>query len=195
MSIINGGSRLGFCRLWIELDEFPFLLQQHRQSDPDTRAIEAAAARLVTEDFPDIGVSAFVRAVCKWGNYAGVAGRVLRQNSIREIASALRDAQRLAAKDHIAEALGRIVDLKALGVSFGSKHLKFLDPHRAVVLDSVISNHLGYALTVDGYMEFLVDCSDIRDRVLAASVPFPFPQEGTWRVSDIEMAIYKKLEA
>ncbi len=78
-------------------------------------------------------------------------------------------------------------------MSFASKHLKFLDPDRAIVLESIISTKLGYPLTLVGYGEFLADCRALLDAVYAAGVPFPFPAEGTWRISDIEMAIFKQL--
>ncbi|MFT8246467.1 hypothetical protein [Roseomonas sp. BN140053] len=91
------------------------------------------------------------------------------------------------------EGLRRIIALKSLGVSFGSKHAKFLAPDKAVVLDSIISTRFGYPLTLGGYGEFLGDCHALLDAVLAAGVPYPFPAEGIWRVSDIEMCLFQRV--
>lgn len=44
---------------------------------------------------------------------------------------------------------------KGLGVSFGCKHLRMLDPDRFAVLDSILNNELGYALNPKGYALFM----------------------------------------
>jgi hypothetical protein len=60
--------------------------------------------------------------------------------------------------------------LNGLAVSFASKHLKFLAPEKAVVLDSIVSKRLGYELTPDGYQAFLNDCRRIRDRSISCGL-------------------------
>jgi hypothetical protein len=194
MPIVEGNNRLGFCRLWIGLDEFPDLFRRHRETDPDTPAVEKAARELAANGFDEGGTQQFVRTVCRWGNYPGVAGRVLANNDMGAIQSAFRLAQAVEQGGNVRAALKAILKLHSLGVSFGSKHLKFLAPTKAVVLDAVISGRLGYSLTLDGYEEFLADCRIILDRVAGAGIDFPFPDEGAWRISDIEAAIFAKLQ-
>lgn len=195
MPILRHGDELGFCRLLIRLDEFPDLLRQHRKAWPDTPAIEKLGAALIAGGFGHAEVEEFVRRVCRWGDYAGVAGRVIKRNGVRTIAAALREASDLTQAGRPADSVARLTRLRDLGISFASKHLKFLAPERAVVLDSVIGGRLGYLSTPAGYAELLADCIDLRDRLLSASVPFPFPDEGPWRVSDVEMAIFMKLRS
>jgi hypothetical protein len=93
----------------------------------------------------------------------------------------------------VADAMRRVIDLRDLGISFGSKHLKFLDPARAVVLDTVISGRLGYPLTIDGYTEFLADCHTLLEKVTVANVEYPFSHhQPGWQVSEMEMVIFAK---
>jgi hypothetical protein len=173
-SIIEDKGRHGFCRLWL--------------------SIERQALNLAAVDFPIDQTAEFVRAVCAWGDYRGVAGRVLKNNTAEAVTSAFRSALALLKQDMVAEALRHVTDLRGLGISFGSKHLKFLDPARAVVLDSVISGRLGYPLTIDGYTEFLADCHALLERTRAANVEYPFSHHYPgWRVSEMEMVIFAKL--
>ena len=192
-SIVEHGGRYGFCRLWLSPAEFPDLLRWHYTEGYDPRRIEREALDLATADFPADRTAAFVKSVCDWVNYHGVVGRVLKHNGAESIAEAFRSALALLQRDRVADALRQITSLRGLGVSFGSKHLKFLDPSRAVVLDSIISGRLGYLLTIDGYMEFLGDCQALLARVLAAGIEYPFPDHRPgWRVSEMEMVIFAK---
>jgi hypothetical protein len=84
--------------------------------------------------------------------------------------------------------------LNGLAVSFASKHLKFLVPERAVVLDSSISERLGYPRTPDGYLAFLGDCRSILEHATACNLHYTGWGK-QWRVSDIEMAIFETLRA
>jgi hypothetical protein len=193
-SIIEDKGRYGFCRLWLSSAEFPDLLRWHYEEGYDPRQIERQALNLADSDSPIEQTAEFVRAVCAWGNYRGVAGRVLKNNKADVIASAFRSALALLKQDMVAEALCHVTDLRGLGISFGSKHLKFLDPARAVVLDSIISGRLGYPLTIDGYIEFLADCHALLEKVTAANVEYPFSHhQPGWRVSEMEMVIFAKL--
>jgi hypothetical protein len=80
-----------------------------------------------------------------------------------------------------------------LGVSFGSKHLRFLAPDRAVVLDSTISERLGYKMDAGGYREFLGDCLSVRD-ILNEKKIDAAEAGRRWRACDVEMAIYTSLQ-
>jgi hypothetical protein len=184
---------VGLYRVLIQFEAFPDLLRRHRIEDPDTWAIEAKARGLADNGFAPAAAAAFVRRVCGWGGYAGIGGRVLGRNAPHEVASALRDAHGLCVAGDPVAGLQRLTRLSGLAVSFASKHLKFLDPDSAVVLDSVISSRLGYPLDADGYRELLADCRALLEAVREAGVPYPFEGEGDWRLSDIEMVLFQQL--
>jgi hypothetical protein len=69
----------------------------------------------------------------------------------------------MVADGRVVESLTILLQVKNLGISFASKHLKFLAPKNAVVLDSIIEEQLGYATNPAGYGAFLTDCSEILD--------------------------------
>jgi hypothetical protein len=188
--LVNGS--VNIIRLSVPLREFPALLAQHRVSDPTTPEVEALGAAYVAQGFRERDTPEFVRAVCKWGHYAGVGGKVLKRNPIKNIRARMRNAHVALQKDDPLTAITEVTQLKGLGVSFGSKHLKFLLPDRAVVLDSIISERLGYRRTPKDYVDFLRDCAAIRD-ILSSQGIVASADQPAWRVSDVEMAIFKSL--
>ena len=190
-AMLHSGS-VKMVRLDIPLDEFPSLLAAHRKSDPDTARVEALGKKYVENGFRPEETADFVREVCRWGHYAGVAGRVLKHNSLATITDCFKNAHSELLSGNSYDAIQRVTTLRCLAVSFGSKHLKFLAPDHAVVLDEIISQRLGYPRTADDYVEFLDDCMQIRDILNAQSIRASDEQEH-WRVSDVEMAIFSSL--
>ena len=156
--------------------------------------VEEQAQTLRSSEYSEEMSRAFVEAVCKWGNYEGVAGKVLRGNPLPKVAEALGIADRYLASDRPVQALEAIMTLFGLGqVSFASKHIRMLAPDKAVVLDSVIRKHLGYANNLAGYGSFLADCTAIRGGLNEKRALNPINLGSPWRLCDVEMAIYSKL--
>lgn len=185
----------------VTLTEFPALLlifQQNvpsRPNKPTTAEIEKRAANLADNDFRVTELQSFIKTVCNWGGYPGIAGRIIKNNEINEIATIFRKAYRQALDGDVIEALETLQQIKGLGkVSFASKHLKFLAPERAVVLDSIISERLGYRMNAGGYARFLDDCNTILSHVLTGGLEYTGWAKEGWRVSDIEMAIFAKIK-
>jgi len=58
----------------MELAEFPRFLKLGLTKDSGTLAIEALGSELVQSDFKVQHIGKFVKEVCKWGHYAGIAG-------------------------------------------------------------------------------------------------------------------------
>ncbi len=178
----------------IKLTEFTELLRRFRNRVSNTDDIERQAERLANGGFKEKALTDFIHAVCMWGGYAGIAGRVIKNNQPPKLARRFNEARQNAHRGMVLEALKTLQSIKGLGgVSFASKHLKFLAPESAVVLDSIISNGLGYALTLEGYQSFLDDCGVILDRIIDAKLKYPGWGANGWRVCDVEMAIYAKL--
>ena len=203
MPMMLQGGTIKVVRLAIPLNEFPELLQQHHADylkklkrlgklNLTTDAVEALGSTFVQSDFPDSQVADFVTAVCGWGNYDGVRGKVLRRNTPAEISTAFRAAHSALLNGDPKTAAEKVTKVKGLAISFGSKHLKFLDPDRAVVLDSILSSRLGYVCDSVGYAEFVRDCAETRD-ILNAQGIIASPNRTAWRISDVEMAIFKKV--
>jgi hypothetical protein len=196
MPILESGQGIKVIRLSVSLDQFPILLASHVAAPKKiaTAEVEKIAAEYVANDFQTRATMPLVKAVCDWGNYAGVAGKVSRYNRKKEkIAETFKECYRLVTGGNPESAIQKIIDLKGLRVSFGSKHLKFLAPDHAVVLDSIISEYLGYPLTKEGYAEFLQDCFVLRD-ILNTKGIRPSATQTKWRVSDVEMALYMEVK-
>jgi hypothetical protein len=176
----------------LRFDELHSYLDQFIKKNPKTQRIEEQAQALVASKFDFSELKDFVREVCRWGGYAGVAGRVIKNNERKALQTAFKSAHRHAVDQKNIEAIKSLSELHGLAISFASKHLKFLVPTNAVVLDSIISKRLAYDLSADGYVKLLNDCADIARHANEAGVPYP-GWATEWRSSDIEMAIFEKL--
>jgi len=155
--------------------------------------LEVEASELIRNDFPHSELAEFVRRVCQWGGYAGVAGRVLKHNS----PDSLRDAFTLAnaylagTKPRITDALTSLRDLHGLGLSFASKHLRFLCPEYCPVFDQVLRDALCYTYNSAGYTKFAIDCRVVADALISASAPNPWlGRDCNWRAADVEAALF-----
>jgi hypothetical protein len=191
--IIEQEQKVGFLRLWIPLEEFPALLQWH-YTEYNTAEVEQHGAEVAAAGFPQDQLREFIRGVCRWGNYAGIGGRVLKNNQIEQLQETFSAAKRLLDDSQVSAAVAYFdANVHGLAFSFASKHVKFLAPEKAVVLDEIISRRVGYTLDVTGYDELLADCRAMLDRVRSRKIPHPLGGTRSWRVSDMEMVLFAKL--
>src|SRR6266849_5754677 len=96
------------------------LVELHLAKVEGTQALEASGLLLRSARFASDRLPQFIREVCKWGGYAGIAGRVLKNNSLEMIRS--RFVQAVAALDargdpaaRNVEALEAVNELHGLG--------------------------------------------------------------------------------
>jgi len=182
--------------------DFPVLLTAHlRQSNKagpnvpkGTQALEADGYTLRTSS-PMVwaNLEAFIKDVCRWGDYAGISGRVLKNNARSHIKSKVGNAISLLSftPPDLAGALNSVREIKGLGsVSFASKHLRFLFPEHCPVLDSILSSRLLYDLSTDGYLLFASACQAMAEELNKAKISTTFPGQSFWRPSDVEAALY-----
>ena len=117
------------------LSKFPEYVEHHLRRVPRTRETEALAHDLITQGFACRDIESFVKAVCKWGGYPGIWGRVLHNNGLSQLARTFRVAtQALDNQASLEIAIRRVLSVHGLGVSFASKHLRFLSPQRCAIL-------------------------------------------------------------
>jgi hypothetical protein len=193
MAVMRVNSSASIVRLSFEIARLPKYLQQGLDADKSTLEVEHAGQQLVLKAFPVDLTADFVRKVCCWAGYAGIAGKVLRHNSQEKIAETMKRAYDHTEREDLRAALEAMLGLRGLAVSFASKHLKFLNPNRHVVLDSTISERLGYPRAPDGYCEFVADCASVLTAVKAAKVMRP--SGNPFRIADVEMAIFQILRS
>jgi hypothetical protein len=183
----------------IKKSDFPYFFQQSLNIwGEENLALEEKAKQLTKKNFEISLLSDFIRDVCRWGNYAGIASRIFMQNAINDIREKFIGAWRILVNDRpdVRKALIRINEIKNLGKpSFASKHLRFLRPQFCPVLDSVIRNGVGiYSENAMGYEKFSRDCWEIANVLEQNGIINPNGREdGKWFAADIEMAIYRYL--
>ena len=183
--------------LVLQPSDFTKLVKHHLDNVPDTRELEHEASRLCATGFAEEQLASFIRKVCKWGNYPGIAGRVLKHNDLSTIRGRFISAINALNSDipDVQGALREINQIWGLGrPSFASKHLRFLRPDVCPVLDRTISKHLQYPLDEYGYKQFSDDCLRIAETLQQHGVSNPMGREsGKWFAADVEMALFQYL--
>lgn len=110
--------------------------------------------------------------VCKWGRGARVLGNLQRHYPGGALGNRVHEWLTTAHAMTPLDAIKAGDEIKGLGVSFASKHLRFLDPDRFAVLDDVLSLGLGYALNPVGYQLFMEQLAEFRDSLVAKGAPW-----------------------
>jgi len=177
----------------VDITSFEQLALEHFNNEPSTLKIETLGSSLIDEDFPLAGTHHFVKEVCRWGNYSGIAGRIFEGNADTAIATALRDAVGILGnpQGNVSAALTRVNRLRSLGTpSFASKHLRFLDPCKCPVFDAVLRQFLPYSFGPDGYALFAADCVRLAKTLTQKRMPNPWREDGVWRAADAEAALW-----
>jgi len=160
---------------------------------PGTLELEQNGQALQEGGFQDGDLRCFIRRVCAWGGYAGIAARVIANNDLDAIRGHFVDAVQILSTNApgVREALNAITAVHGLGVSFGSKHLRFLRPDLCPALDGNISETFGHALDVQGYRCLSQDCLKIADKLRECGVKNPMNRpDDTWFAGDVEMALF-----
>lgn len=171
---------------------------KHRTGDPFTKFLEDYSQSFTLAGLPDEEALLFVRMVCAWGGLRGKNFQLFResvamlQQNGRSLGSLLRQAKNHSEQGKFQEAIIAFDGLKGLGVSFRSKILRFLCPDSAAILDSIISDRLGYRNSAKGYEAFVTDCIGIRDRLNQKKCPHPL--ERPWQTTDVEMGVFTKVK-
>ena len=91
-----------------------------------------------------------------WGNLNRHYSPEILQEELRHWLSGIADSD--------IDAIEGGLNIKGLGVSFASKHLRLLDPNRFAVLDDVLSVGLGFALNPAGYALFMRELKRFQEK-------------------------------
>lgn len=143
---------LTFCTLKFSAQALDDAIHRVLVEDEGTQALENMGTQLdERSDF-----LAFCQGVCAWGGGQRVYANLIRRNGETELRHCLQDwLLETKNNDNIEEIIAHGVRIDGLGVSFASKHLRMVDPQKYAVLDSVLSEGLGFALNPKGYSLFM----------------------------------------
>lgn len=182
MPVVQLDGQISFVQIGLAPSEVPKLLAQHRSEYSDTQDVEQRAKRLIAAS----GSREFVASVCKWGGGQRLVSRICKDGD----ATIARSATEAIEEGDVTLAIGELINLRYLGLSFASKVARFLAPDKCVVLDRVIRCRIGYVESSEGYTEFLQDCFQLlhmlrTSRDLDASFR-------DLRVCDVEAAVFMK---
>lgn len=185
----------------LRLSDFPYYLSKFLNYENwglNTKKREIQGKQLIAADFAKQHLIEFIRNVCKWGNYAGIGGRILKQNDFGFIRASFIEAWRSLnlREPDVLEALIRINRIKHLGTpSFASKHLRFLNPKVCPVLDKKIWRGVNiYPFSPQGYNQFSGDCRHVASILEEKYIINPTARDsGEWFAADVEMAILSYL--
>jgi len=184
----------------IPFADFPAYRARHLTRVLGTLDLEIRGNNLRSASFRAADLDSFIREVCRWGNYPGIAGRVLKRNVMTTLQDQFNAATSLLNVDQASTdvALAAINKIKSLGTpSFASKHLRFLRPDICPVLDTIMSIRAGYAFTPGGYKMFSEHCLTVA-RVLSSVSPLAAADSEvarkTWGAADVEMAVFAFLQ-
>jgi hypothetical protein len=175
----------------VPLQAFTELANEHLRQVADTRDLEARGRRLRSAGFPSADLDEFIRRVCRWGGWAGIAGRVARDNTMQDIRFAFVRAATVVATA-TDDALREVNRLRGLGQpSYASKHLRFVAPEHCGVLDNLVAKTLDYNYDADGYAELSNDLRHLGKLLTSRGVMNPMRREGgAWWPADVDLAIF-----
>ena len=125
-----------------------------QEEDPTTKGVEILGRKVLDGDWAQS--YDFSREVCEWGRGGRVWGKLKRYYTPAVLQEKLQVwFSNVAAPNGGRNAIDGGLEIKGLGVSFASKHLRLLNPDHYAVLDDVLSVGLGYALNSAGYALFM----------------------------------------
>lgn len=178
--------------------DLPAWIHRHPQGIERALALEDQARRVVAADFPRRALKRWIGQVCSWGGYPRTAERLFQANTFREIQRRFQQAWDLLDRERplLQPAARELTHLRHLGLSFASKHLRLLRPAFCPILDSLLSEALGYPATSKGYRHFAQACHKAADRLEVLGVENPVGRPtGAWYAADVEMGLYVYVKA
>jgi hypothetical protein len=178
----------------IALADIPAQVRRYERKIHATRPLEEKGARLREAGVSTERLAAFIRAVCRWGGYSGIGGRILKHN--KADALQMQFEATIAALSRpdpdLCAALGALNRLYGLGrPSFASKHLRFLDPALCPILDSLLADNLVYPANRERYLAFAGDCHKVVSKLQQLGITNLVERpSGNWYAADVEKALF-----
>lgn len=160
--------------------------------DKATALVKEHGQRLLASQATAVQWARFSEEVCAWGRGMRVWANLLRHHggSAEEVGRKMKTWLSAAQTANNARyAMQEALEIKGLGVSFASKHLRMLYPRRYGVLDSVLETGLGFAMNVEGFAFFTQCLHDF----LAENAEHLGPDFSS--VADFEWALFALVRA
>lgn len=177
----------------IRLSDYPDLVQLHLDKVAGTIELENYAQELMSAGLPQTMLEQFIRKVHSWGGSHRNLPKVLSydyRDCFMEAVTALNSEH-----PEIEKAFRYINLINGLGVSYGSKHLRFLRPDICPVLDNNIWKEFKYHWNEKGYKNLCDDVMEIAKSLVKNGIRNPVQRAGgKWFAADIDMAVFAYLQ-
>ncbi len=178
------------------LSSFSEMIESHGDNFQDTLEMEDRYKDLINSPIDEYdSIAEYIKTVSKWGNYAGVGGKVLKNNTAEKIIAVFEAVRNILNSESpdLSLALSRINTLYGLGMpSFASKHLRFMLPEKCPVYDSILTDVLPYSFDPSGYATFAEDCKSLSIELCSRNIENPIRKSVTWYAGDVEAAIFSQ---
>jgi hypothetical protein len=176
-----------------KLFDFADMVELHLSTVPGTRELEIKGQKLKAAGLPENLLKDFIEAVHHWGgsfrNYHKVIG------SARPIhfTNALKALD--ASSAQVERALSSLLEINGLGISYGSKHLRFLRPDICPILDNIVWENFKYPWNARGYRLLQVDVMSAAKNLEENAIGNPMNRpNGRWFAADVDMAVFAFLQ-
>ncbi len=179
--------------LFPNLSDFSILTELHLNTIPGTRELEVKAQNLVTARLPGTMLQEFIESVHRWSGSFRNYYKVIENARPTHFINALKALN--ASPPLIERALSSLLEIYGLGISYGSKHLRFLRPDLCPILDNIVWDKFKYSWDTRGYRLLQVDIMNIAKSLEENGIKNPMSrQNGQWYAADVDMAVFAFLQ-
>ena len=172
---------------------FPGYVSGHLQKVICSKEMESRGKLLVKNEFPPEDLKDFIRAVCTWGVRYAVTGKIFKHNRTQDLRRCFKKAYSYLSKapENIDSALDCLLEIHGLGISFASKHLRFINPKLCPILDREVAKFLNCSLTKSNYANYSILCMDLAKILKDLKIDNPMKRPNkTWYAADVDMALF-----
>jgi len=192
--LIVGGDSV--CMSFFKLQDFPDKYKEwHDNLKKEPFPIEKEGALLLETDFSEVErVAGFIDEVFAWGGrtYGRVRHKIYKEQDEEEFINMVGEAAVPLREGNVKEAIEKIMKVKGLAMSYGSKILRMLAPQHAAVYDSVLAGWFSYSdADPTHYAEFCNDCRLISEELKKKNIKHPIRENGEWFIADVEATVFK----
>jgi hypothetical protein len=199
MAILINSGGISWDGKFVNWNQFVHFQGRHRVHCPNTGAIETQGSLIIPAIARAVPQS-FIQAVCTWGGYSGIAGRINNKNTPAHIAACFQAALGFLSTSQsipsYIRAMQSVNAIKELGTpSFASKHLRMLLPDKCGVLDKKVHESTGYSFDGYGFAEYSLVCVQIaqkmeQERLINPALNNPLRLSGEWLAADIDAVVF-----
>lgn len=175
------------------LSDFSSLVELHLKTVSGTRELEAKGQGLIAAGLTESLLRDFIEAVHSWGGSFRNYYKVKENAKVAHFQNAL---QALSVTTPMVErALSSLLEIDGLGISYGSKHLRFLHPDICPILDNIVWEEFKYPWNPRGYRVLQSDVMRAAKQLEENNIPNPMNRlNGCWFAGDVDMAIFACLQ-